>query len=134
MPATNITSWRPEPGWLLLLPSRLAGRKGNIYLPESYTKKNNSGICIAVGSKDLDRFIDRECFFPTHQEYIIDDTDTGYRIYVLEANKVLMTREPPPEIAAFSREKGQGITFETFERSEREARFEHDENEPFGMR
>jgi hypothetical protein len=115
MPATNsITSWLPEPGWLLLLPSRLPDRRGELFLPESYTKKSNSGICFSPHDHIL---AGKECFFPSHQEYQIIDSDTGYLLYIIEANKVILTREPPPDVVRASREKGEGIAFATLQSS-----------------
>lgn len=106
--------WKPRPGWLVLLPSRTAPKKGSIILPESETKKTNSGICILAGT-DLDKelFLGKECFFANHTEFGIKDSETGWLLYVLNADKVLLWRDPPPEVATFSREKVEGLTFET---------------------
>lgn len=102
----KFTSWSPEPGFLILLPSRLPKIKGGIHLPETHTKKNNSGICIKAGTEiEQELLIDRECFFPNHSEYQIIDSDTDFMIYLVKADSVLMTRIPPKEVALVSREK-----------------------------
>lgn len=116
---TDFTSWQPEPGWLFLLPSRSSGiTEGNILLPESAIKKSNSGICFLQGhiaGEKPDQYLDKECLFPQHTEYKVIDTDTGYEIYILPADKVIMTRIPPLEIAMFSRAKAKGLSFEEFQ-------------------
>jgi hypothetical protein len=113
----DVTSWKAEPGWLILLPSRLSDRIGEIILPESYTKKRNSGICIQENVVPK-TYLDKECFFPTHSEYQIIDTDTGYMLYIVEANKVILTRDPPEDVLAASRERpGDNLAFHTLERS-----------------
>jgi len=120
--ADRYTSWRPETGWLFLLPSRIASKKGDIILPESYTKKSNSGICFRANVQfgQETEYLDRECLFPNHIEYRVDDSDTGYEFYVVPADKVIMTRIPPPEILAVSRDKGPDAPkFETIEHSNR---------------
>ena len=114
MANVNFTNWEPRPGWLILLPSRTSPKQGDLILPDSVTKKSNSGVCIKT-SDNLDRelFHDKECFFPTHSEFQIKDSDTGFLIYVVEAAKIILIRTPPPEVMRFSREKGEGLTFET---------------------
>jgi hypothetical protein len=109
-----FTNWKPRPGWLILLPSRTSPKKGDLVLPDSVTKKNNSGVCIKAGH-DIDKelFFNQECFFPTHSEFQIKDSDTGFIIYVVEAAKIILIRTPPPEVMRFSREKGEGLSFET---------------------
>jgi hypothetical protein len=124
MPVLNpqpiFTKWEPRPNWLILLPSRTAPKQGDIVLPDSITKKSNSGICIKAGLHiDREIFEDKECFFPTHSEFQIKDSDTGFHIYVVEASKVILVRTPPPEVMRFSREKGEGLTFETITHDQR---------------
>jgi co-chaperonin GroES (HSP10) len=107
--------WDPRPGFLVLLPSRSAPKTNSgLFIPESETKKNNSGICIkAFTIIDKDIFVGKECFFANHSEYRVEDTDTGYLLYIISADLILMTRTPPEDVARFSREKGNGLTFET---------------------
>lgn len=113
-PQPIFTNWKPRPGWLILLPSRTSPKQGDIVLPDSLTKKSNSGICVkAAMSIDEEIFLDKECFFPTHSEFQIQDSDTGFLIYVVEASKIILIRTPPFDVARFSREKGTGLTFET---------------------
>lgn len=113
-PQQYFTNWEARPGWLILLPSRTAQEKGGIILPDTLTKKTNQGICIKAGMPiDRELFLNQECFFPTHSEYQILDSDTGYLIYVIQTDKILMIRTPPPEVMRFSREKREGLTFET---------------------
>lgn len=117
----EITSWKAEPGWLILLPSRLSDKIGEIILPESYTKKRNSGICIQANIIPPTQYLDKECFFPTHTEYQLIDTDSGFLLYMVEANKVILTRDPPADVLAASREKpGDILQFKTLVRSEPE--------------
>jgi hypothetical protein len=114
MKTSTFTSWEPRPGWLILLPSREASQRNGLYIPESSTKKPNSGICIMAFDKtDEELFLNKECLFPTHSEYAVSDTDTGWLLYIIEANKVILTRQPPNDIARFSREKGEGMSFAT---------------------
>jgi co-chaperonin GroES (HSP10) len=111
----SYTNWQARPGWLILLPSRSSPKSaGGILIPDSETKKTNSGICIKAGVKiDEELFLGKECFFANHTEYGVRDTETGWELYVIDANKIIMIRTPPPEIARFSREKGEGLTFQT---------------------
>jgi hypothetical protein len=114
--AAKITSWKPEPGWLLLLPSRLPDKQGGIILPESFTKKNNTGICFAP--EEDNPYLGKECLFPSHQEYQIVDTDTQRLIYIVEENKILMSRTPPSEIIAASWSEGvDSFSVSTIERN-----------------
>ena len=114
----EITSWKAEPGWLILLPSRLSDKIGEIILPESFTKKRNSGICVQANVIPANNYLDKECFFPSHCEYQIIDTDSGFLLYIVEANKVILTRDPPAEVLAASRERpGDVLEFRTLERS-----------------
>jgi co-chaperonin GroES (HSP10) len=102
----KYTSWEARPGFLILLPSRTAPTKQGIILPESATKKSSSGICIDAGSKpDLEIFLKKECFFAQHSEYQIQDSDSGWLLYIVEANHIIMMRTPPPEVETFSRRK-----------------------------
>jgi hypothetical protein len=106
--ADQFTAWKPQMGFLVLLPSRIPPTHGDtkIVLPETHTLKSNSGICIkAHSTTDADLFIGEECFFPTHAEYQIVDTDSGFLLYVVEANKILMSRIPPLDVVEFSRRK-----------------------------
>lgn len=115
-----FTSWEPRPNWLILLPSRTSPKQGDIVLPDSITKKSNSGICIKANTQiDRELFLNKECFFPTHSEYPIKDSDTGYLIYVIEVDKIILIRTPPPEVMRFSREKGEGLTFDTITHDQR---------------
>ena len=110
----SFTTWQPAPGWLVLLPSRLPDKVGELILPESYTKKNNSGICIGAGyDTDYDVFGGKECFFPAHSEYQIIDSDTSYLLYIVAADIIILTRVPPEEIACVSRKKPEGLAFAT---------------------
>jgi co-chaperonin GroES (HSP10) len=115
MPHQIFTNWDARPGWLILLPSRTAPKSaGGIIIPDSETKKTNSGICIKGGTKlDEELFINKECFFAAHTEYVIKDSETGWELYIIDANKILMVRTPPSDVARFSREKGEGLTFHT---------------------
>ena len=114
---TQFTSWLPEPGWLFLLPSRIAEKtEGGLHLPESATKKNNSGICFISGhimGEEKDHYVGKECLFPQHTEYKVKDSDTDFDFYVLPADKVIMTRIPPAEVLEFSRKKA--TVFSPFE-------------------
>lgn len=117
----DFCKWDARPGWLILLPSRTAPEKGGIIMPESETKKTNAGICIAAGTSiDKELFLNKECFFANHTQYSLIDTETDYLLYILDANKVLMTREPPEEIARFSREKDKGFSFESITHDQKE--------------
>lgn len=118
-PRMKYTTWEARPGWLVLLPSRTAPNKGGIILPESATKKSSSGICIDAGMRiDQETFIGKECFFAQHAEYQVQDSDTGWLLYIVEANHIIMMRTPPPDVARFSREKQRdGFQPETIERS-----------------
>lgn len=117
----TFTTWKPESGFLFLLPTRLPAKKGSIILPESYTLKNDSGICFLTNAKFGDEsHLDKECIFPAHTEYRVLDSDTGYLIYVVPSDKIIMMRIPPPEILAVSREKGSDAPkFETIEHSKK---------------
>jgi hypothetical protein len=111
-----ITAWEPDTGWLLLLPSRLPDRQGDIILPETFTKKQNSGICFAPTQDNP--YINKECLFPQHQEYQVIDTETGWLFYVLQIAHVIMTRIPPQHILDASWEKiVDSFQIETFETS-----------------
>lgn len=113
---TIVTHWEPEPGWLLLMPSRLPDKQGDIILPESYTKKNNSGICFAPINDNP--YLGKECLFVQHQEYQVLDSDTGKLFYILEQNKVILTRDPPLDIDRASWGEGQdGFQAATITRS-----------------
>lgn len=119
-PQPIFTNWEPRPGFLILLPSRTAPKKGDLILPDSHTKKSNSGVCIKAGH-DVDKeiFINQECFFPTHSEFQINDSDTGFLIYVVDASKIILIRTPPPDVMRFSREKHEGLTFDTVTHDQR---------------
>lgn len=115
----TFTNWEARPGWLILLPSRTPPKRGQLFIPETATKKSNSGICIKAGYPvDEEVFLNKECFFPTHSEYQVNDTDTGFLIYIVQAEKIILIRTPPPDIAKFSREKAEGVTFQTLTHSE----------------
>lgn len=118
-PQPIFTQWEARPGWLILLPSRTPPKRGDLFIPETATKKSNAGICIKAGYPvDEEIFLNKECFFPTHSEYQVNDTDTGFLIYILEAVKIILIRTPPADIAKFSREKAEGVTFQTLTHSE----------------
>jgi hypothetical protein len=115
----QFTNWEARPGWLILLPSRTPPKRGALFIPETATKKSNSGICIKAGYPvDEEVFQNKECFFPTHSEYQVNDSDTGFLIYIVPAEKIILIRTPPPDIAKFSREKAEGVTFQTLTHSE----------------
>ena len=119
-PRMKYTTWEARPGWLLLLPSRTAPKtESGLVLPESSTKKSSSGICIDAGSTiDLEIFLRKECFFAQHAEYQVQDSDSGWLLYIVEANHIIMMRTPPPEVERFSREKPKdSFQPETIERS-----------------
>jgi hypothetical protein len=102
----KFTVWEPQAGWLVMLPARIPPVQGGIILPETHTKKANSGITVKAGSViDRELFEDKECFFPSHSEYQIVDTDTGYLLYVVESKNIILTRTPHPDVERFSREK-----------------------------
>ena len=103
----EYTEWQPTQGQLILLPSRLPSTRGTLVLPESYTKKNNSGIVIKVGSTQDQPLIGLECHFPSHSEFQVIDSDTGYLLYIIPTTAVLMTRIPPHDVNRVSREKGR---------------------------
>jgi len=117
----QFTGWKPQIGWLFLLPSRTSDKQGEIILPESHTKKSNQGICFdaQVPFGQESDFLDKECLFPDHIEYRVEDTETGYEIYIVPAEKVIMTRIPNAETLAISRAKGSGasLKFHTIEAS-----------------
>lgn len=120
----DYTSWQPHQGWLFLLPSRIPEKKGDIILPESFTKKANSGICFAakVNFGEEAEYLNKECIFPEHTEYRVTDSDTGYELYIVPADKVIMTRIPPLEILAISKEKGRdsGFSMQSIEHSKKD--------------
>lgn len=90
------TTWEPRPGWLLLTPVKLPEKtEGGLHLPDSFTTKATSGICIKAGT-DVDKevFLSKECYFPKHQEYQILDTDNGVLYYVVDANHIMLWRAP----------------------------------------
>jgi hypothetical protein len=102
---SKITSWLPETGWILLLPSRLPDQaESGIILPESYTRKPNAGICFSPQTDNP--YLNKEILFAQHQEYQVIDTDTGILFYILEINKIILTRTPPPHVLHASWEKG----------------------------
>jgi hypothetical protein len=107
----KFTQWEARPGFLILLPSRTSPiTSESIVLPETATKKENEGICIKAGMDiDWEVFGGKECLFPNHAEFRVKDTDTGYELYIVAADKVIMFRQPPPEVFKFSREKGSGM-------------------------
>lgn len=107
-PSKTFTEWQPEPGFLFLLPSRTSSKHNGLILPESVTKKQDSGICFAQGylaGQPANQFIGKECLFPQHTQYTIQDSETGYEIFVLPADKVIMVRIPPPDVFRFSQKK-----------------------------
>jgi hypothetical protein len=114
----QITDWEPEDGWILLLPSRLPDIDRGIILPESYTRKNNSGICFAPTQGNA--YYKKECLFAQHQEYQVIDTETGVLFYLLEISKIILTREPPPNIERASWGEGRdGFQLSTVETSQK---------------
>jgi len=119
--AKQYTNWKPQIGWLFLLPTRTPDKQGQIILPESHTKKSNQGICFdaSVPFGQESDFLDKECLFPDHIEYRVEDTETGFEIYIVPAEKVIMTRTPTPETLAISRAKGPDapLKFHTIEAS-----------------
>jgi hypothetical protein len=100
-----FTTWEPEPNYAVMLPSRLPDRHGTLVLPESYTKKTNSGICISVGLDIHEDLLNMELFFPTHAEYQVNDSDTGALLYIVQVAQVILKRKPPQNIWRVSREK-----------------------------
>lgn len=119
----KITSWKPEVAFLFLLPSRISDthKDTGIILPESVTKKANAGICFACGNDSYkDLYLDKECLFPNHQEYRVEDTDTGWLFYVVPHDKIIMTRTPPADVLRFSKEKAVGLSFTTIEHSKKD--------------
>lgn len=119
-----FTTWEPHQGFLFLLPSRLPDKKGDLILPESFTKKNNSGICFKakVNFGQEEEFLGMECLFPVHTEFEVTDTDTKYLFYVVPADKVIMTRIPPSEILAVSKGKpgDSGFSIQSIEHSKKD--------------
>jgi hypothetical protein len=111
----QFTVWNPLNGFLVLLPSRVSAQKGSIILPESQTKKSNQGICIKCAECDSPFFLGKECFFAAHTEYGIEDSETGYTIFVIQSDKILMVREPSEEVAKHSIKKVTGLSFQTIE-------------------
>lgn len=116
----SFVKWEPRPGFLVLLPSRISNTVGEgaakIFLPDSHTQKTNEGICIKAATKtDQEIFLGKECFFALHNEYKIEDSDTGYLVFVIDADKILMTREPPKDVLRHSIQKKEGMSFKTFE-------------------
>jgi len=87
----------------MLTPTKLPEKtESGIFLPESFTTKSTSGLCIKAGT-DVDRevFIGKEVFFPKHDEYQIVDSDNGELYYVVDANHVIMMRTPAPTAKVF---------------------------------
>jgi hypothetical protein len=107
----RFTKWEARPGFLILLPSRTSPiTSESIYLPETATKKENEGICIKAGMLiDWEVFGGRECLFPNHTEFRVKDTETGYELYIVAADKIIMFRNPPAEVLKFSKERGSGM-------------------------
>jgi co-chaperonin GroES (HSP10) len=92
---TDITDWQPTAGWLMLLPTKLPEKtEAGIVLPDTFTSKNTSGIVFAAGHEMDQDLIDKEVFFPRHEEYQIVDSDTNRIFYVVPSNKVILTRVP----------------------------------------
>lgn len=92
----HITDWQPETGWILLIPTRLPDRQGEIILPESFTRRPNAGICFAP--QEDNPYLNKECLFAQHQEYQVLDTETNQLFYILEISKIILTRTPPQHI------------------------------------
>ena len=92
------TTWHPAPGWLLLKPTKLPEKtEGGILLPESYTVKNTSGVCVKVGHDTDTEYLGQELFFPKHEEYQIIDSDTGELLHAVPSQKIILSREPQPQ-------------------------------------
>lgn len=97
------STWEPRPGWLMLTPSKLPEKtEAGIILPESFTKKANSGIVIKAGTKlDGEIFLGQEVLFPKHNEYGIMDSDNQQNYYLIKADDVIIRRKPPKKEIAF---------------------------------
>lgn len=90
------STWEPRPNWLMLTPVTLPAKtEGGLHLPDTFTTKSNSGICVKAGS-EIDRtlFLGQECLFPTHQEYIVTDEDNGQKYYIINSDHIIMVRKP----------------------------------------
>lgn len=91
-------SWEPLEGWLMLLPSRLPDKtEGGIYLPESYTKKSNRGVCVKVASDTWRHFLGLELFFPLNVEYVVEDAELNLEFYIIQAEHIILQRQPSGE-------------------------------------
>ena len=93
------TTWEPRPNWLILEPVTLPEKtEGGIILPDSYTTKANSGVCIKAGSSiDKQIFMGKECFFPIHDEFRVLDSDNDVVYYIVNSDNVMLVRNPAPQ-------------------------------------
>lgn len=119
--ANSFSLWKPRLGWLFLLPSRIPAEKNGIVLPESYTRRDDCGICFKaqVPFGEENEFLDKECFFAANSEFRMQDSETDFMFYVVHYEKVIMVRNPPEEVVLVSQAKelDKGLAFETIEHS-----------------
>lgn len=89
-----ITEWEPTAEWLLVTPTTLPDKtEAGIFLPDTFTNKNTSGIVFATGHEMNKDLIGMEVFFPRHCEYQIVDSDTDKLFYVVPHDKIILTRK-----------------------------------------
>lgn len=125
-----FTTWEPHQGWTFLLPSHLPNKTGVIHLPDSFTKKNNAGICFKAKAPfgQDDDYLGLECLFPEHAQYNVTDTETKYDLYIVPSDKIIMTRIPPDDILTLSMEhpisrgerKDSGFSIASIEHSKKD--------------
>lgn len=107
----------------MLLPSRLPDKtEAGIVLPESFVKKSNRGVCVKIGGEQWERFLGQEVFFPQNVEYVVEDAELEIELYIVQADHVILLRQPPKEtiFARLSREEGGehgGFKIATLQRS-----------------
>lgn len=100
--------WEPQFDYLILIPTRLPSQtEGGLVLPDSATTKQNCGIVVKTNPNHKD-LLGKEVLFPVNNEYIIDDTDTKKRYYVVRAEHVIMYRTPRKQ-AAFLKVEGVDV-------------------------
>lgn len=109
-------SWETEAGWIILLPSKLPDEtEAGIKLPDSFTVKENSGICVKLSNSQLDEaynmyehLLGRECIFPLNQEYRVRDSETDQLYYIVRADQIIVSRIPPKKAKSVRILKGEG--------------------------
>jgi co-chaperonin GroES (HSP10) len=100
--------WEPQFDYLILLPTRLPSQtEAGLVLPESATTKANAGVVIKANEQYKD-LIGKEVFFPVNNEYVVDDSDTNTRYYIVRAEHVIMHRTPRKQ-AAFLKVEGRDV-------------------------